>query len=315
MYKLFLALFLITTSSNAKEIQPFSKFVSAGFVNDFVIANNSLHVGNDAGSVDIFDIETTKIKKQIILPPLTSSMGKIIPADILSVDYLNGKTLILSVGKDSYRNVWIYENDELKQIINEDKKLTIKKAKFVNDEQLMLGTLDSDIMFYDMSENYNLYNTHISDSAMGDMVLSDDKNTMVLADESGAVNIIDVKSSNILKTHKSQNVDNIFRVAYSNGSIITAGQDRRVGVYPKNQKPYYIKSDFLVFCVALSPNGRTGIYSRGEEADLQIFDIYTKTQHTLLVGHDGVVNKILFRKKDEIFSSDRTNTVFRWKLN
>jgi len=315
MLKYFILLFLIINISLAKDIKPFSKYVSAGFVNDFIIANGSLHVGNDAGTIDIFDIQSGEIINQIILPPLLSSTDKLISADILSVDYLNGKILILSVGNNSYRNVWIYENNELKQIINEDKKLTIKKARFINDEQIIFATLDSDIMLHDMSENYNLYNTHVSDSAMGDMTLSADKKIMVLADESGTVSIINVKNSNILNKYDSQNVDNIFRVAYANGTVITAGQDRRVGVYPKSKKPYYIKSNFLVFCVALSLDGKTGIYSKGEESNLQIFDIYTKINKASLTGLSGVVNKILFTKDNEIFSSDRTNTILRWKLN
>lgn len=134
MNKLYLLIFLLISVTYAKNINPVSRFQSAGFVNDFVVNGNTLYVGNDMGTVDIFNIKTTKIINQISLPPLTSSMNKIIPADILSVDYLNGKLLILSVGKNSYRNVWIYENYMLKRIIDEDKKLTIKEARFVNDE-------------------------------------------------------------------------------------------------------------------------------------------------------------------------------------
>jgi len=314
MLKYFILLFLISNLSLAKEIKPFASFISAGFINDFVIEHNCLYVANDAGSIDTFNIQTQKIINQIILPPLVSSKGKIISADILSIDYLNGKLLILSIGNNGYRNLWIYKNNELKQIINEDKKLTIKKARFINDEQIIFGTLDSDLILYDIGENYNLYHTHISDSAMGDMTLSQDKSTMVLADESGKVSLINIKNSNTLQEYQSQNVDNIFKVAYANGVILTAGQDRRVGVYPKNKKPYYIKSNFLVFCVGLSPDGSTGIYSSGEESDLQIFTISTKQNKARLTGHTGVVNKIFFRNENEVFSSDRSNTLLMWKL-
>ena len=313
--KSFFILLLISNIIFASDIKPFSSFKSSGFISDFVINENILYISNDMGIVDVFNIKTKKIINQIILPPLISGKEQIITADILSVDYLNGKLLILSVGKDSYRNVWIYQNNELKQIINEEKKLTIKEARFVNDEQLIFGTLASNIMLHDMSENYNLYNTHISDSAMGDMSLSEDKKTMVLSDESGRVSVVDVKSSKVLQTHSSQNVDHIFKVAYANGNIITAGQDRRVGVYVKNQKPYYIKSNFLVFCVGISPDGGTGVYSYGEESDLQLFDVYTKRKKNRLVGHRGVINKIMFINESEIYSSDRTDTLLYWKLN
>ncbi|QOY55290.1 nitrate reductase [Candidatus Sulfurimonas marisnigri] len=299
----------------AKEIIPSAIYTSVGFVSDFIVYENTLYVGNDMGAVDIFDIKTTKLVNQILLPPLTSSMNQIIPADILSVDYLNGKVLILSVGNDSYRNVWIYENYMLKQIINEDYKLTLKEARFVNDEQVVFATLDSDVILHDMREKYSVYKTHVSNSAMGDMTLSEDKTKMIMADESGAVKIIDIKSSDTIKTHYSQNVDNIYKVAYSNGVILTAGQDRRVGVYQNTQEPYYIKSDFLVFCVGISPSGEVGVYSSGEENVLQLFNTKTKTKYDRLVGHTKIINQIKFISEKEIFSSSRDNKILYWELN
>lgn len=312
--KKYTLILLIAFSLFAKDIRPTTVYKSVGFVNDFVVNGNRLFVAGDAGVVDVFDIKSAKIVNQISLPPLTSSIKQIIPADILSVDYLNGKLLILSVGDNSYRNVWIYENNRLKQIIDEGKKLVIKRAKFVNDEKIMFATIGSDIMLYDTKEAYSLYNTHVSSSTMGDIALSFDKKEMAMSDESGEVNIIDVATSKVLKSHNSQNVDNVYKVAYSNGTIITAGQDRRVGVYQKNQKPYYINSDFLVFCVGLTPSGNLGIYSSGEENALQLFDIKTKVKYDRLVGHKNIVNNIAFINEKELFSSSRGNSVYYWKL-
>ena len=312
--KVFFTILLLSCVSNAKDIQPFSIFYSVGFVNDFIIDSDKLYVGNDMGIVDIFNIKTTKIIKQISLPPLTSSMGKIIPANILSVDYLNGKLLILSIGKDLFCNVWIYENNKLKQIINEEKKLSIKKARFINDEQILFASLGSDIKLYDISENYNVYNLSISHSSMSDFVLNDDKTKMIMADGSGAVKIINTKNANIQNTLSSLNVDNIYKVAQSNGIIITAGQDRRVGVYPKDKKPYYLKSDFLVFCVGISPSGNIGVYSSGEGNNLQLFDTKTKKLKDRLIGHKNIVNQIKFINENELFTSERNSYVLYWKL-
>lgn len=306
---------LLLFSLSAKEISPAKIFKSSGFVNDFVVNADRLYVGNDAGIVDVFDIKSTKIIEQIALPPLTSSMNKIIPADILSVDYINKKLLILSVGKDSYRNVWIYENYMLKKIVGEEKKLTIKEARFVNDEQIIFSTIGSDIILYDISEKYNLYNRHVSHSTMGDIMLNMTKDKMIMADESGEVKILDIQSSNIEKSYSSQNVDNIYKVAYANGTIITAGQDRRVGVYQNGQKPYYIKSDFLVFCVGISPSANTAVYSSGEENDLQLFNPKTKENYSRLVGHKSVVNQIKFINEKELFSSSRDNYIFYWRID
>lgn len=310
-YILFL---FITISLFAKDIRPFTTYKSVGFVNDFVVNGSRLFVANDEGIVDIFDIKSAKIINQISLPPLISSLKQIVPADILSVDYLNGKLLILSVGNNSYRNVWIYKDNKLRQIIDERKKLVIKKAKFISDEKIIFATMGSDVILYDIKELYTPYNTHISSSTMGDIALSQDKKEMAVSDESGAVNIIDTKTSKVLKNYSSQNVDNVYKVAYSNGVVVTAGQDRRVGIYQNSQKPYYIKSDFIVFCVGLSPSGNIGVYSDGEDNTLQLFDTKTKTKNDRLLGHKSLVNNITFINENELFSSSRGNSIYHWKL-
>ena len=58
--------------------------------------------------------------------------------------------------------------------------------------------------------------------------------------------LLNSKSGKVIKKFKPLNLDNIYKLAYKNGNILTAGQDRRVGVYPKNGTPYYIKSDFFI---------------------------------------------------------------------
>ena len=314
MYKLFMASILLNTFIFAKNITPVKSFHSIGFVNDFVINDNRLYVANDAGTIDIFDFKTTKIIDQISLPPLTSSLNKIIPADILSVDYLNSKVLILSVGKNSYRNVWIYENHTLKKIVGEEKKLTIKEARFIDDEKIIFSTIGADIILYDTAEKYNLYNSQISHSAMQDFALNFDKTNMVVSDESGVIKLIDVKSSKVLKSYPAMNLDNVFKVAYSNGVVLAAGQDRRIGVYPKNKKAYYIKSDFLVFCVGVSPSGKIGVYSSGEQSDMQLFNIKNKIHYDRLIGHKNLINKITFISEKKLLSSERGNDILYWEL-
>lgn len=315
MKKLLLLSILIIKILFAKDLTPISRFSSVGFVNDFVVYQDLLYIGNDMGTVDIFDIKTAKMTGQISLPPIISSLNKIVPPDILSVDCIDKKVLILSVAEGGYRNIWIYENNVLKKVLGEEKKLTIKEARFASEEKILLATIGSEIMLYDLSESYNVYNRHISQSAMGDMTLSRDKERTIFCDESGEVKIIDTKSSAILESFSSQNVDNIFKVAYSNGVVITAGQDKRVGVYRPDQEPYYIKSDFLVYCVGITPSGKTGVYSSGQESILQLFDTKTKVKQDRLIGHKGVVNQIIFTDERELFSSSRDNYVFRWKLS
>ena len=298
----------------AKDITPSLTFKAIGLVSDFVIDNNRLYVATDVGTVDIFDLHTQKIIQQIILPPVTTAMDDLVPARVLSVDRYNNKTLIVSIGKDAFRNVWIYESNSLQQIVDERAKLTIKEARFVDDERLIYATFGSEIILHDTKENYQLYKTHISQSTLGDIVLNHDKTKMVFSDESGEIKLIDIQSSAVEQTYASENVDNVYHVAYSNEIIITAGQDRRVGVYQKGKKAYHIKSDFLVYCVGISPSGTTAVYSSGEENHLQLFNTKTKQKSHRLVGHKAIINQIKFINEKELFSAGRSQEVLYWRL-
>ena len=109
-------------------------------------------------------------------------------------------------------------------------------------------------------------------------------------------------------------MDNIYKVAYKNGNIITAGQDRRVGVYPKEGKPYYIRSDFLVYAVGLSPNGKIGVYSSSEKSDLQLFNVASGKKTDRLVGHVAIPSTIRFFSHEGFFSAGYENRIFYWHL-
>ncbi|MGB5966337.1 MAG: nitrate reductase, partial [Sulfurimonadaceae bacterium] len=103
--------------------------------------------------------------------------------------------------------------------------------------------------------------------------------------------------------------------AYRSSVIITGGQDRRVGVYRTGEKPYHLKSDFLVYSVGLSPSGRVGVYSSGEEQALQLFDTKTKKKMDRLVGHKEIVSKIEFIGEHSLISSGEGQEIFLWKVD
>ena len=311
----FLALcILFIYSIDAKEIKPFHKFKAFGFVNDFFVSNKYIYIATDAGVLDIFSLKSKKHIDRVILEPLVTAQGDVIDAHIISVDVRADKVLFVSTTVSGYRNVWIYEAHKLKLIADESKKLTAKEARFVDDEKIVYSTLGADVVLHDIGENYNLYKTQISGSSLGDYQLSQDKKTMAIADESGAVTIINVIDSKIIKQPKPQNLDNLFHIAYANGTVLTAGQDRRVGVYPKNAQAYYIKQSFLVYCVGLNPSAKVGVYTKGEENILQVFNPQTKKNLYEGIGHKGIVNQIKFTSENEFYSSDRSRFVYFWKF-
>jgi len=137
---------------------------------------------------------------------------------------------------------------------------------------------------------------------------------MVISDESGAVRLIDINSSIVEKTFSSEHVDNIYSVAYAQDIILTAGQDKRVGIYSKNNA-FHIKSDFLVYCVGISPSAKKGIYSSGIEHDLQLFTTKDGKKTDRLVGHHATPTKVMFVDENTLISTGDEYTIYFWRLN
>jgi len=314
MTKIAIFLLLLSSLHYAKDITPIATLKVSGLVSDFVKDGDYLFVATDEGIVEIIDLFTQKVVNQIQLEPLKTTMGDLVPARIHSVDRYQGKTLLVSSGVSAYRNVWIHDGKVLEKVIDEKKHLMPKRAFFTAEGKVILGTFGSDVTLYDTDENYKLYNTHISESTMGGMVLSQDKQKMVLSDESGTARLIDVNSSKIEATFSSEHVDNIYSVAYQKNTLITAGQDRRVGVYRKDKKAYHLKSDFLVYCVGLSPSAETAVYSSGSENHLQLFNTKDGSKTDRLVGHYATPNKIMFISEYTLISSGDEDTLFFWVL-
>lgn len=312
MFKLIVFFFLIT-SIYADTIYPTYSLKSSGSVTDFVIDNKKLYAANDVGRVDIFDLKTHKISDQILLEPILDFMGDEVMPKIFSVDRFNNKTLLVSTGKNGFSNVYIHDGKSLKNIINPKMKIMIKEARFADDQRVLLGTLGDQLILYDIGESYRVYTKTIAHGAFSDMALSEDRSKIVTTDESGEVFLIDVKSSDTLKVFKKENVDNVYRITYNNGVLITAGQDRRVGLYKKDNS-YHIKSDFLVYCASLSPSATTGIYASGVDNVLQTFNVKTKQKEHKLVGHSATLTTIKFINEKELFSAAEEDRIYFWRL-
>jgi len=297
-----------------KDIKPIATLPVSGLVGDFVEDDGLLYVGTDAGVVDIIDLFTQKTVSQIHFKPMKTMMGNEVPVRVHSIDRHQGKTLLVTSGVSGYRNVWVHDGSKLTQIIDEKRKLMPKRAFFSFNGKVVLGTISSDIVLYDTNEAYSVYNTHISESTMGGMVLSSDKKKMVISDESGAVRLIDINSSKVEKTFTSEHVDNIYAVAYSKDIILTAGQDKRVGIYSKDNA-FHIKSDFLVYCVGISPSAKLGVYSSGIEHNLQLISTKDGRKTDRLVGHQATPTKVMFTSEDTLISAGDEYTIYFWRLN
>ncbi len=308
---LYLIVFVLTIS--AGDIRPLFRLATGAMVTDFAVDDDRIYIGTDAGTVEIFDLRTQTPLKRIFLDPVRSGTGEPMAARIQSIDVLEGVLLIVSSAENAYRNVWKYDEHGLVKLIGGEEKRVIKAARFVDRNRFVMGTFGAEIVLHDLNEGYDFYTKQASGSTLGGFALSADRRKLVVSDESGAVRQIDVETGKVEKIVGRKNLDNVFQIAEAAGVVVTAGQDRRVVVYRKDRSPYHLRSDFLVYAVGISPDGKTAVYSSGEDNDLQLFETESGRKLDRLVGHRALVNKIVFFRDRYIISAGNEEAVLFWK--
>lgn len=307
-YKLLL-IFLLALNLFGKDLKPQYSFVASGGVSDLVLNQEKLLAATTSSSVDIFNINTKEMLNSIKVPKIKDFMGDTIHAKVYSTDMINDKILVLSQGQSGGRNIFIYEDEKLVNLINDEERLFIAYAKFIDENHIIYALLSNQVYLFDIKNKKVLKEIQVSQSKFSHFRLNEDKTQFLVSDESGVLNLFDSRSFNKIKTFKGQNVDNVFQVDIKNNTIISAGQDRRAAVYYTNSKsPYYMSTNFLIYSVALSSSAKRGAFSCDEENNAMVFDTNTKQELFKLTNNKNILSNILFLNEDEIYvASDDEN--------
>jgi WD40 repeat protein len=311
--KLLILLFAINLFA-LENLTPVKVLKATGTVQSIVFQDGKLYAGTDNGTVEIFDIDSNNKIQTIKLPNIKDFMGDVIPAKIYSIDLIDDKILIVSQGMKGYRNIFIYENNNLVKIIGIDKKMFIQKASFISPDLILFGLLSNQIGVYDIKIKKQVYLIQVSPSSFAHFMLSEDKTKFAHTDESGRVRIIDVSSGQVIKEPKALNLDKVYQLDFKKDMILTAGQDRKAVVY-KNHSSYSLDFDFLLYSCALSPDAKLGAVAYNEKNEVLVFDINTQKYLYHLSAQEATLTQILFINEKELFVSSDSQTINYYKLN
>ena len=317
--KLFLIAFsfnLFVLTINAKDLNPSKSLIASGGVSDLVLVENKLFVATTASAIDIFDISTDEKIDSIKLPKIKDFIGDTIDSKIYSVDVLNDSVLILSQGEQGGRNLGIYKNGQMQNIIDDSQRMFIGRAKFLDENHIIYALLSNQIYLYDIQNKKILKEIQISQSKFSNFKLTKDKSKFIVSDESGVITMLDSKSFEVLKTFKNQNLDNVFQADIKGNLILTAGQDRRAAVYNiDTNSAYYKEFSFLIYSVALSPSTNLAAVASDEENNVTIFDTKTKKNLHKLFQNKATLTNILFINENEIFVTSDDKQINYYKID
>lgn len=312
--KLIFSLLLFISFLFSNSLKPTTTYTVSGGVTDLVLKDDLLYISTSGSAVDVIDTKTSELKESIKVPKIKDFIGDIIDSKIYSVDVIKNKVMLVAQAEKGFRSIYEYVDGKLNPIITVEKKMYIAKAKYIDENTIILSLLSNQLFVYDIAQKKFLWEDQVSQSKFSNFVLSEDKTKIIIADESGSLKEISTKDGKIEKTYTGINVDNVFQVDYKNGVIITAGQDRRCAIYT-DLNQYYKKANFLIYSAGLSPSGEIAGFANDEENNILIFDTKTKKNLYTLTGHKMTLTNILFKNEKELFSSSDENEVYYWKLN
>ena len=307
---------LSISNINAKDLNPQHSLMASGGITDLVLQEDKLFVATTASSVDIFNIKTNEKIDSIKMPKIKDFIGDIIESKVYSVDVLKKDILILSQGENGGRNVNIYKDGQMQSIIEDTQRLFIGRAKFLDENHIVYALLSNQLYLYDIKNKKVLKEIQISQSKFSNFKFTQDKSKIIICDESGVITMIDSKSFEVLKTFKSQNLDNVFQIDIKNNLILTAGQDRRAAVYNINtNEAYYKEFSFLIYSVALSPSTNLAAVASDEENNVTIFDTRTKENLYKLFQNKATLTNILFLNENELIVTSDDKKINYYKID
>ena len=311
-----LTILLLLSSLYASKMQmPSASFVADGGVTDILLTSDKLYGATSVGVVDIFSLKSKKIIKKITLQKMKNFLGESSTVKIFSVDYIDGKLLILAQASRGYREVYLYENGTLTKIISAKERLSIAKAKFIDKNTLILALLGNDIISYDIAKHKENWRRQASLSAFSNFALSEDKSKVIIADESGELHLFATKNAALLRSLSGENLDNVFDVDFKSDIIAAAGKDRRCVIYDLNRKSsYYKESHFFVFAVGLSPSGKLAAYTSDEKNTITLFNTDTKRELATFGGNSMTISEIIFSSEDEFYIASNAKTINFYKI-
>ncbi|OHD94265.1 MAG: hypothetical protein A2019_05915 [Sulfurimonas sp. GWF2_37_8] len=313
--KLFLLFFFVVSLFGANIHMPFASFSTSAGVRDIVVHENKLYVATEASCVDIFDIQSKERISKIEVAKIKDFMGDTIDAKIYSVDVIQDKVLILAQGEAGFTQLFIHQNGKTQLVIPSSQMLSIAKAKFVDENSILLGLLSNELILYDIKTQEQKYQAPISGSKFSSFALNEKKDEVVVADESGILKILRISDAKVLQTLKGQNLDNVFQVQIANAIVVSAGQDRRVVVYDtKKNAAYYKTSTFLIYTVGLSPSAAFVAYSSDEHNNITLFERETQKELARFGGIKMTPTNILFLNENEFLVSSDDKIINLYKI-
>lgn len=304
-------LFFLTTIVLGAEIKPQKTIRLDSAATDMVLRDANLYLSTAKG--DALELsQNSKPKKICSLPHITTPAGERRTQKALTVDAATHSKIVAIGGEDG--NLYICKNSQVnKSAFHTDS--VIKKLLFLSDTKVLIGLVSSQVVLFDITANKVAYSLQVSSSPLSDMAASEDKKTVAIVGEAGNLYLFDVASGKIKKIYKNVNLDNIYKVDYKKGMLLTAGQDRKATLMSDyGTIKARFDGEFLIYAAGLSPLAQKAAIATTERNDIAVYDTNTKSLLAIAKGHNATLNRIVFLSETSFASCADEDKILIWGI-
>lgn len=269
---------------------------------------NDFLISLDNGEIEILDENFTQ-KMNYKFPKIKTYFGDLIESRIFSADLLDDEILVLLSSDFGAQKLEILGKKDF-----DLKSENFKNAFFINKNLAILADLSGEIYFFDLQNGKISDPIKISSSSLSSVEISPNRKILFLASEGGKVYVFDIISKTIL-SQKSLHKDRIHDLAISsNLKIATGANDKSASFFDfKNDIVKNFESEFLVYAVSISENGKTLAYQSSENGDITLINTQNFEISNIIKTNDGNLGSIIlnnnfivtsnFDKKIKIWST------------
>lgn len=262
----------------------------------------------DNGEIEILDENFTQ-KMNYKFPKIKTYFGDLIESRIFSADLLDDEILVLLSSDFGAQKLEILGKKDF-----DLKSENFKNAFFINKNLAILADLSGEIYFFDLQNGKISDPIKISSSSLSSVEISPNRKILVLASEGGKVYVFDIISKTIL-SQKSLHKDRIHDLAISsNLKIATGANDKSASFFDfKNDIVKNFESEFLVYAVSISENGKTLAYQSSENGDITLINTQNFEISNIIKTNDGNLGSIILNN-NFIVTSNFDKKIKIWSI-
>lgn len=269
---------------------------------------NDFLISLDNGEIEILDENFTQ-KMNYKFPKIKTYFGDLIESRIFSADLLDDEILVLLSSDFGAQKLEILGKKDF-----DLKSENFKNAFFINKNLAILADLSGEIYFFDLQNGKISDPIKISSSSLSSVEISPNRKILLLASEGGKVYVFDIVSKKIL-SQKSLHKDRIHDLAISsNLKIATGANDKSASFFDfKNDIVKNFESEFLVYAVSISENGKTLAYQSSENGDITLINTQNFEISNIIKTNDGNLGSIILNN-DFIVTSNFDKKIKIWSI-